>query len=157
MRNVSIEFIGFGIMGELMCENVLKKGYLVCFYDINPKKIEKLAKIGGIPCRNLKEIANNCNFIIIMVPTSNDVSEVIEELLQQLKPNTIIIDMSTISPGVSIELAEKIKQAGNNILDAPVVKSKSAAISGDLGIYMVDDPEVFEEIKPIYKMSMPFQ
>jgi 3-hydroxyisobutyrate dehydrogenase len=149
MSDFKIGFIGVGTMGEPMCINILKGGYSVWVYDIKKTQVDKLVEKGGIPCNTIQEIANNCNVIISMVPTSEDVKEVVNDLLPHLKPNTIYVDMSTISPKVSKELSEKVKESGNVMLDVPVVKSQPAAVSGNLGIYVGGDEEVYKKIRPI--------
>ena len=149
MSDFKIGFIGLGTMGEPMCNNIIKGGYSVWIYDINKAQVDKLAKQGGIPCNDTQEIAHNCNVIISMVPTSDNVKEVVNGVLPHLKPNTIYVDMSTISPKVSKELSEKVREAGSVMLDVPVVKSLSAAISGNLGIYVGGDEKAYKKIKPI--------
>ena len=149
MSDFKIGFIGLGTMGEPMCNNIIKGGYSVWIYDINKAQVDKLAKQGGIPCNDTQEITHNCNVIISMVPTSDNVKEVVDGMLPHLKPNTIYVDMSTISPKVSKELSEKVREAGSVMLDVPVVKSLSAAISGNLGIYVGGDEKAYKKIKPI--------
>jgi len=150
MSDLKIGFIGLGTMGESMCENIIKKGgYSVWLYDINKAQVDKLAIMGGTPCDSIKEIAENCNVIISMVPKNEHVREVVAALLLSMKSGTIYIDMSTISPDLSIELAEKVKTTGSLMLDIPVVKSKGAAIAGNLGIYVGGDEDAYKKIKPI--------
>lgn len=149
LMEFKIGFIGLGTMGESMCENIINGGYLVWLFDINRKQVDKLTKIGGTPCNNLKEIGENCNVIISMVPTNDDVREIVDGLLPHMSPGTIYIDMSTISPNLSIELANKVEKAGCTMMDVPVVKSKSAAISGNLGIYVGGDENTYKKLIPI--------
>ena len=150
MENFQFGFIGLGTMGESMCENILKKsGKKVLVFDVNAAQMDKLAQKGAEKGKDIQEVAEKANLIFIMVPKSEHVEAVIKELLVNLKPNTIIVDMSTISPKVSRTLAEKVKAKGATMLDAPVVKSKSAAIDGTLGIYVGGDMAVIEQIKPI--------
>lgn len=149
MAVFKIGFVGLGTMGESMCENIIRKGYAVWLYDINKDQVKKLAKKGGNPCNSLKEIAEKSNVIISMLPTNENVREVVEGLIPYMKPDTIYIDMSTISPEVSKKLAEKIRNAGSIMLDVPVVRSKAAAVEGKLGIYVGGDYKTFVKIKPI--------
>lgn len=150
MVDFKIGFIGLGIMGESMCENIIKKGnYPTWVFDLSNAQVEKMVAIGAKACKSSKEIAENTNVIIMMVPTSDNSREVITGLLPNLKKNTIIIDMSSIAPSVSKELAEKVKATGSIMIDAPVVKSKAAAIKGELGILVGGDAEIIEKVKPI--------
>jgi 3-hydroxyisobutyrate dehydrogenase-like beta-hydroxyacid dehydrogenase len=145
-----VGFVGVGTMGEPMCRNILKAGHSVCLYDIDMAKVEEVSrKQGATACESLKEIAEKANHIIIMVPRSDDVRNVVNGLLPNLRPNTTIIDMSTISPTVSRELAKKVMDKDCIMLDAPVVKSQPAAVEGTLGIYVGGDEAHFKYIKPL--------
>jgi 3-hydroxyisobutyrate dehydrogenase-like beta-hydroxyacid dehydrogenase len=150
MERVKIGFIGLGIMGESMCENILKKSNTKIYvYNRTKEKADKLVNLGAIGAESVKEIGENCNVIITMVPKNEHVQVVIGELLKVIKSGTILIEMSTIDPKVSCELAKKVAEKGVYMIDAPVVKSKPAAIAGELGIYVGGNKEVFEKIKPI--------
>jgi len=84
-----------------------------------------------------------------MVPKSEHSRAVYEEILPALHEGMTCIDMSTIDPSVSVELSEMVKKTGAEFIDAPVVKSKPAAIAGKLGIYVGGSDEAFEAMKPI--------
>lgn len=147
---MKIGFIGLGIMGESMCENILKKSDAeVYVYDISKDKVNKLLKLGAIEAESAKEIGETCDRIITMVPKSEHVQAVIDELFPVIKTGTILIEMSTIDPNVSRKLAKKIAEKGSYMIDAPVVKSKPAAIAGELGIYVGGNKGAFETVKPI--------
>ncbi|HMF34568.1 MAG TPA: NAD(P)-dependent oxidoreductase [Candidatus Lokiarchaeia archaeon] len=147
---VVVGFIGLGIMGESMSERIVNAGYEVWVYDLNSAQVDKLVAIGAQPAGSIMEVAEHADQIIIMVPNSEHVQDVVHQLLPALREGTIIIDMSTISPEVSRILAQEVAAAGNVMVDAPVVKSKAAAISGDLGILVgADDPAIVEEITPL--------
>lgn len=147
---MKIGFIGLGIMGESMSENIVKKHDDKVFVsDINKAQVEKLAGVGAVPCENNIEVAKNADVIITMVPKSEHVKAVYTELLPYIDETKICIDMSTIDPSVSVEVANMIKAKGAQFADAPVVKSKPAAIAGQLGVLVGCDEELFETIKPI--------
>ena len=149
---MKIGFIGLGIMGESMCENIVKKhDDKVYCSDLNRAQAEKLASVGAIACDNNIEVAKNSDVIISMVPKSEHVKALYTELLPYITPNTICIDMSTIDPSVSCEVAAMVKNKGAQFADAPVVKSKPAAIAGTLGIYAGCDESLFPVIEPILK------
>ncbi len=149
MKNIG--FIGLGIMGESMCENIVKKhdGKVYCF-DLNAAQVKKLESVGAIPASNNVEVAKASDVIISMLPRSEHVRSVYEEIMPYLA-GKLCIDMSTIDPDVSVEIASRVKEEGGRFLDAPVVKSKPAAISGTLGIYVGCDEELFDEVLPILK------
>lgn len=147
---MKIGFIGLGIMGESMCENLIKKSRSQVFvYDKDKNKVKFLLEKGAFEAESISEIAKECDVIISMVPKSEHVTAVYSELLPYLHEEQICIDMSTIDPEVSINLSRMVAEKKAVMLDAPVVKSKSAAISGTLGIYVGGDLKTFEKIKDI--------
>lgn len=149
-ENMKIGFIGLGIMGESMCENIVKKhNDSVYCSDLNKEQVKKLEKAGALGCADNIEVAKNADIIITMVPKSEHVKAVYTELLPYIDESKICIDMSTIDPSVSVEVSKMIKAKGAQFADAPVVKSKPAAIAGELGILVGCDEELFEVIKPI--------
>ena len=147
---MKIGFIGLGIMGESMCANIVKKhNDTVYCSDINRAQVEKLAAEGAVGCENNIEVAQKADIVISMVPTSDNVKEVYTGILPYIRPGMICIDMSTIDPSVSVEVSKWVKAKGAQFADAPVVKSKAAAISGDLGVLVGCDEALFAEIEPI--------
>lgn len=147
---MKIGFVGLGIMGESMCENIIKKhDDSVYVFDFVKEKVDKLASLGAVACASSKEVAENVDMFISMVPKSEHSRAVYDEILPALKPGMVCIDMSTIDPSVSVEISEKVKKTGAEFADAPVVKSKPAAIAGKLGIYVGGSEEVYEKIRPI--------
>ena len=147
---MKIGFVGLGIMGESMCANIIQKhDDKVYVYDVVPEKTAKLAALGAVPCGSAREVAEEAGVFITMVPKSEHSRAVYEEILPALGPGKICIDMSTIDPAVSVELAEMVRRTGAEFLDAPVVKSKPAAIAGKLGIYVGGSEEAYEKIRPI--------
>lgn len=147
---MKIGFIGLGIMGESMSANIVKKhNETVYVFDFVKEKVEQLAKEGAVACQNSVELAKNADIIITMVPKSEHSKSVYQEIVNVLDASKICIDMSTIDPSVSVEIAKIVKATGAQFADAPVVKSKPAAIAGKLGIYVGCEKDMFEKIKPI--------
>lgn len=147
---MKIAFIGLGIMGESMCENIIKKHTDTVFaFDIDKSKTALLESKGAKRCKSANEAVENAEIIISMVPKSEHSRSLYAEILPVLRKGSICIDMSTIDPFVSVEIAKSVKAAGSEFADAPVVKSKPAAIAGTLGIYVGSSEEIFERIKPI--------
>nr|MDO8088840.1 NAD(P)-dependent oxidoreductase [Candidatus Sigynarchaeum springense] len=149
MDKFTVGFIGLGIMGESMAERIIRAGHETFIYDIDKARMDKVEKLGGKPCVSIAELAKLATHIIVMVPSNKNVRDVIGQVIPAMKPGTIIIDMSTISPVVSKELANKVKEKGGTMIDAPVVKSKAAAISGDLGILVGGDKSTFDAVTPL--------
>ncbi|MBQ6380794.1 MAG: NAD(P)-dependent oxidoreductase [Clostridia bacterium] len=147
---MKIGFIGLGIMGESMCANIVKKhSDTVYCSDINRAKVAELEALGAVACADNREVAQKSDVIISMVPKSEHVKAIYEEILPFIDSSKICIDMSTIDPSVSVEVAQQVKAKGAQFADAPVVKSKPAAIAGELGILVGCDETLYETIKPI--------
>ena len=147
---MKIGFIGLGIMGESMCENIVKKhDDTVYAFDFVKEKVDLLASKGAVACADSVELAKNSDVIISMVPKSEHSMSVYKGIIDVLDDTKLCIDMSTIDPSVSVEISEMVKKTGAHFIDAPVVKSKPAAIAGKLGIYVGGPEEDYEKAKPI--------
>jgi len=147
---MKIGFVGLGIMGESMSENIVKKhDDEVYVFDFIKEKVDLLASKGAIPCTSSKEVAEKVDVFITMVPKSEHSKSVYDEILPVLDSSKTCIDMSTIDPSVSVEISKMVKATGAQFVDAPVVKSKPAAIAGKLGIYVGGDDDAYEFVKPI--------
>ena len=146
---MNIGFIGLGIMGEAMCSNIIKKhNGKVFLFDLCEEKEEPLVALGAIACKSSRELAERSDVIITMVPKSEHSRAVYGEILPVLGEGKTCIDMSTIDPDVSVEISKEVKKTGADFADAPVVKSRPAAESGTLGIYVGSREETFEKILP---------
>lgn len=143
-----IGFIGLGLMGEPMSSNIIKKlENEVLVFDIDSEKVKKMETLGATGAVSIKEIGEKADVVISMVPKSEHVQSVYEQLLEVARKNQIFIDMSTIDPKVSINLAKQITEKGAVMLDAPVVKSVPAAEAGVLGIYVGGEQETYNSVK----------
>ena len=149
---MKIGFIGLGIMGESMCENIVKKhdDTVYCF-DFVEAKVKQLEGVGAVGCKDSVELATKSDVIISMVPKSEHSRSVYEAILPVLDATKTCIDMSTIDPSVSVEISEMVKKTGAAFIDAPVVKSKPAAIAGELGILVGGEEKTYEAMLPILK------
>ncbi len=147
---MKIGFIGLGIMGESMCENIVKKhNDTVYCNDHKQSQIDKLASFGAVGCATNTEVAEKADIIITMIPTSAHVKEAYTEMLPYLREGKICIDMSTIEPSASVEVANMVKEKGAQFADCPVVRSKADAMAGTLGVLAGCERKVFEVIEPI--------
>ena len=149
---MKIGFVGLGIMGAPMCENILKKhDDAVYVYNRTRAKAEALAAKGAVLCESARETAEKAELFITMVPASEDARAVYEEILPVLGPGKLCVDMSTIEPRVSVALADRVRRTGADFLDAPVVKSRPAAVAGTLGIYVGGPEAAYERALPILR------
>ncbi len=147
-----IGFIGLGIMGRPMSENLMKAGYKLIVFDLNEEVVNDLEKMGAEKGNYPQEVAENADLIITMLPNSPEVKEVVfgdNGLKEGLKEGKIYIDMSSISPLVAKDIAEKLKNRGVECLDAPVSGGEPKAIEGTLAIMVGGPEETFIKCKNI--------
>ena len=149
---MKIGFIGLGIMGKPMAKNLLKAGYELNICDINEDAVADVAAAGGVPYKTAKETAACSDVILTMLTNSPQVKTVIEGkdgILEGMKQGTVIVDMSSIDPTVSIELEKEVAEAGGELIDAPVSGGEPKAVDGTLSFMCGGKPEVFDRVKPI--------
>ena len=140
----TIGFIGIGAMGKPMSLNLVKAGYPLIVYDINPIPLEALKEKGAVIAKSIKDLVNQSNVVITMLPNSDDVEKVIlgeNGVLESIKTDDIVIDMSTIDPSVSRKVAEACLAKGIKMLDAPVSGAQPRAVAGTLTIMVT--PEIY--------------
>ena len=153
MQNIG--FIGLGVMGKPMSINLLKAGYDLFVYSRNPVTVEELQKKGCMISTSIIDLAEHCNIIITMLPNSPQSEETIigdNGIIQSAKKGTLVIDMSSIDPLVSIKIGKKLSDKGIDFLDAPVSGAEMGAIEGKLAIMVGGKSEVFEKAIPIFKI-----
>jgi len=147
-----IGFIGLGIMGKPMAKNLLKAGYTLTVYDIIPEKIKELVEAGAAAASSSKDVAEKSEIIITMLPNSPEVKDAVlgkDGVLDGAGPGSILIDMSSIAPLASKEIAERAKEKKVVMLDAPVSGGEPKAVEGTLAIMVGGPAETFEKVKDI--------
>ena len=148
----SIGFIGLGIMGGGMAANLLKAGYDVTVWNRTPDRITPLAQAGAAVADNAAAVAASATIIIICVSDTPDVEEVIlgpHGVIEQIRPGSLVIDCSTISPTTTKAIAGRLKAAGAGMLDAPVSGGSEGAAKGTLSIMIGGDEAQVARAMPI--------
>jgi 2-hydroxy-3-oxopropionate reductase len=148
----TIGFIGLGLMGRPMATNLLTAGYPVVVNNRSPAAVEELVAAGARRAATPADVARLATRIITMVPDSADVELVLDGqdgVFSALQPGTIVIDMSSIAPGVARRLAARATALGASMLDAPVSGGDIGAIGGTLSIMVGGDAEAFARVRPI--------
>jgi len=151
---MKIGFIGLGIMGKPMSRNLLKAGYQLVVMDRNPAVIEEVAAVGAAVAETPKDVAMQCSIIITMLPNSPQVKDVVlgeNGIIEGVKPESVVVDMSSIAPLVSREVAAKLAEKGVEMLDAPVSGGEPKAIDGTLSVMVGGKKEVFDKCYDIMK------
>lgn len=119
----NIGFIGLGIMGKPMALNLIKAGHRLTVYDINQEAVEALVNSGAVAASSPIEVGESSEIVITMLPASHHVKEVVlggNGIINSAKEGTVVIDMSSITPVVSREIASELSKKGIEMLDAPV-------------------------------------
>ena len=147
-----IGFVGLGIMGKPMATNLIKAGYELAVYDIVPERVSELVKAGAKRGQSGKDVAARSEIVITMLPNSPQVMDAVlgpGGILEGAKAGTILIDMSSIAPRASREIAAKAQGNGVVMLDAPVSGGEPKAIEGKLAIMVGGPADAFEQVKDI--------
>jgi len=150
-----IGFIGLGIMGRHMASHLLEEGYELSVFDVVKSAMDELTAKGARASSSCKEVADNCEVIISMVPDSPDVEKVaLEEggIIEAAREGLIYIDMSTIAPGTAIKVAEELGKRGVKCLDAPVSGGETGAKNAALSIMVGGSKELFNRVLPILEI-----
>ena len=146
-----VGLIGLGIMGKPMAENMVRAGVDLLVSDLNRNSVEVVANAGAQPAVN-KEIGQSCDVVMTMLPNSSHVKAVMlgdEGLVKYMKEGTVFIDMSSINPVASKEIAAELEKKGISMLDAPVSGGEPKAIDGTLSFMVGGKQEVFNKYKPL--------
>jgi 2-hydroxy-3-oxopropionate reductase len=151
---MQIGFVGLGIMGHPMALNLLKGGHRLFVYGRRRLPAE-VREAGATVCDSLKEVAERAEAVILMVPDTPDVENVLfgsDGVAAGLSAGKTVIDMSSISPIATKEFAVQINRQGCDYLDAPVSGGEVGARAGSLTI-MVGGPEsAFARMKPVFEL-----
>ncbi len=150
-----IGFIGLGIMGKPMSKNLRKAGYeLVVCGHVNKGPVEELAAAGAKIAATPRQVAEQTDIVITMLPNSPQVEEVVlgeNGVMEGARPGLVLVDMSSIAPLVSRKLAGALAGRGVEMLDAPVSGGEPKAIEGTLSVMAGGKKEVFERCQPVLK------
>jgi 2-hydroxy-3-oxopropionate reductase len=149
----TIGFIGLGIMGKPMARNLVGAGYTLVVHNRSRGPVDELVAEGARAAGNPREVAQQSQIVITMLPDSPDVAAVVEGpdgVLAGASTGLVLIDMSTISPVVAQRLAQAAAGKGVTMLDAPVSGGDKGAIAGTLSIMVGGDEVAFERMQPVF-------
>ena len=147
-----IGFIGLGIMGKPMAKNLLNAGYHLVVYDINEDAVKEVMAAGAAKAMSAKEVAAHSEVVITMLPNSPHVKTAVlgpKGVLEGAKPGLVLIDMSSIAPLASQEIAAEAAKKGVEMLDAPVSGGEPKAKDGTLSIMVGGKKELFDRCSEI--------
>lgn len=149
-----IGFIGLGIMGKPMAGHLAKAGDALYVYSRTYASVAELAALGAIPCKNSKEVAERSEIVFLMLPDTPDVEEVLfgtDGVSKGIQSGSTVVDMSSISPIETRKFAERLRNQGVEMLDAPVSGGQIGAQNATLSIMVGGKAEAFDRIKPLFE------
>lgn len=155
MSETKLGFVGLGIMGRPMAINLLRAGYDVFIHARRPESMEPVIREGGERCASPAEVATRSDIVFTMVADTPDVEQVIlgeNGIIEGVRPGSIVVDMSTISPSATRNMAERLRANGAEMLDAPVSGGDQGAIDGTLSIMVGGKADTFERVKPMFEI-----
>ncbi|SEG12170.1 2-hydroxy-3-oxopropionate reductase [Actinacidiphila yanglinensis] len=147
-----VAWIGLGIMGSPMSENLIRAGYDVTGHTLEADKLERLAAHGGTPAGSIAAAVRDADVIITMVPASPQVEAVAygaDGILAHARRGALLIDTSSITPQTSIDLAKAAAEKGIHVLDAPVSGGEAGAIEAVLSIMVGGEAADVDRARPI--------
>lgn len=149
-----VGFIGLGIMGKPMAQNLGRAGYALCVHSRSRGPVEELLAAGATEAGSPKAVAQQSDVVITMLPDSPDVRQVMlgaNSVIEGARAGQLVIDMSTISPLVARDVAEALAARGAAVLDAPVSGGQKGAIDAALSIMVGGPRAVFDRALPIFR------
>ncbi|MFD8603474.1 tartronate semialdehyde reductase [Streptomyces sp. TSRI0445] len=147
-----VAWIGLGIMGSPMSENLIKAGYSVTGYTLEQDKIDRLVAAGGTGASSIADAVRDADVVITMVPASPQVEAIAygpDGILENAKRGALLVDMSSITPQTSVDLAKNAAEKGIRVLDAPVSGGEAGAIEAVLSIMVGGEQADFDAAKPL--------
>lgn len=148
-----IGLVGLGIMGKPMGKNLLKAGFPLTVWNRSAGRDAELKELGAQVTGSPREVAEKSDIVITMVSDSPDVQQVIlgdDGIIHGARPGSVVVDMSTISPQVTREIAAALNEKHVSMLDAPVSGGERGAIEGTLSIMVGGDAAVLERVRPAF-------
>ncbi len=153
MSKPKIGFIGLGIMGKPMAGHLIDAGYELVVHNRNRDAVDELVGKGAIEAHSGKEVAEQSDIVITMLPDSPDVESVAlgeGGIIEGAHEELIFVDMSTIAPSVTTQVGEVLAEKGVQSLDAPVSGGDIGAQNATLSIMVGGDEDTFNAVKPLF-------
>ena len=145
-------FIGLGVMGEPMCRNLARRQRgKVLAHDLRPEPLKRLKLDGVSTARSIAELASHADVIFLSLPGEPQVRAVGLELSLAARAGQAIVDCSTAPVALARELAAKLTERGAHFADAPVARTRQAAIDGTLAFMVGADASLYHRIEPLLR------
>ncbi len=143
MEPSPLGFVGLGVMGEPMCRNLARKsGRSVVAWDLRPEPLRRLAAEGVLAAASLADLSRKCDLVFLSLPGEPEIREAANEL-----QGNAVVDCSTAPVSLARELARTLK----SFADAPVARTRQAAVDGTLSIMVGAEDSLFARIEPLLR------
>jgi 3-hydroxyisobutyrate dehydrogenase-like beta-hydroxyacid dehydrogenase len=151
-KKVQVGFVGLGIMGGAISNNLLKAGHEVIGYDVSPDALAQFVANGGQVAKSPLEVANTTPYLFTSLPTEKVVREVFtgaSGICQSQLPN-VVMELSTMPLTLKMEMYQAMQGVSKYFMDCPVSGTGAQAITGDLIVFASGNKEAFEKVKAIF-------
>ncbi|MDY0883876.1 NAD(P)-dependent oxidoreductase [Dongia soli] len=145
-----IAFLGIGLMGLPMAENLLRAGFPLIAWNRTAAKLAPLEALGGEAASSPADAATNADIIITMLLNGDVVEQILAEIEPQLRPGQLLIDMSSIAPRMARGHAHRLAQRHIDYLDAPVSGGTVGAVEAKLAVMAGGDETIFQRAQPVF-------
>ena len=125
-----IGLIGVGLMGTAIAERLLKHGFQLLGWDLNPDRCADLMRLSGSCAEGIEQVFSSCDFVLLSLPTDEIVRSVLEEHSPQLRTGQFVIDTSTGDPQAAVAVAQGLERCGVDYLDATISGSSDQVRTG---------------------------
>lgn len=146
----ALAFIGLGVMGSGMCANLVRKhGGRVEVFDLNPEAVAVQVAAGAGAAASVGAAVREAEAIFLSLPGGKQVASVCEEIAVNARPGAVVVDLSTTSVAEARAVAAQLAESGIAFADAPVARTRQAAIDGTLSIMVGASDDLFARIAPL--------
>lgn len=150
-----VGYIGLGIMGRPAALNLMNAGYVMRVWARRDESMTPLVDAGATACRSPADVAESADIIFTNVSDTPDVEEVLlgeQGVIHGVRPGSVVVDMSTISPLATQRMSAMLEKQGVDMLDAPVSGGEQGAVSGTLSFMVGGKAGVFDRVKPLLEV-----
>ncbi len=152
---LTVGLIGLGNMGTAFAERLLDGGYDLLVYNRTSAKAEPLAAHGAAVADTAEELAERVDVVLTSLPNDEALESVAEEAVGAMRPNGVLVDMSTVSPGASARVAALADEASVAYLRAPVSGNPTVVRAGNLSFIVSGPHEALDKVEPVLKAIGP--
>jgi L-threonate 2-dehydrogenase len=149
-QSTSVGVIGLGIMGSAISANLVKAGFTVYGYDPVAKACARLKKDGGHPCKSATEVAKNCSYVVLSLPSEAALDMVCAELIAAGPKGMIAAECSTLPETAKMRAHATLAKHKITLLDCPLSGTGAQAITRDLAVYASGDAKAIKTFAPVF-------